>query len=163
MVNIPRCIRPLTVDEDSELVSQVDRGAPFRGFQIGCPCGEDSVELLGYEAESQAAPGEGVFIGPLGMRCVSCGTESEIMDPETDGYNGEIDSNTTMRGSGVRTSWRCPQCKNSRVHAAVVFAYQVEVDEEMAERPEDFFDVFQLFAVCCQCGELREVTAFDCT
>lgn len=162
-MKVPRCVRNLKVGPNSIGDLQIERRAHFCYFSVGCPCGEEAIQILGYEIPSYAAPDSRIFVGPIGLRCGTCETEHEIMDPEVDGYNGEIGSNTTARGSGNRTSWNCPHCSNSLSNAVVAFAYQIEVDDAMRGHREDFFDVFQLFAKCLQCKQVAEVTLFDCT
>lgn len=163
MNNTPRCIRQLNVDFNSEFALRLARPDDSLCAEVSCPCGNDIVCVLGYYVNSDAANGKQIFVGPLGMKCSTCSLESEIMDPEVHGYNGEIGSNTTMRGSGPRRTWHCPTCKNEWVRIAVVFSYQVEVDDVMSKRPEDYFDVFQLFAECYRCNGVSTVSLFDCT
>ncbi len=77
MVNIPSCIRQLTVDEDSELVSRVDRRTPFRSYQIGCACGEPSVELLGYR-ERNPRRRRGKSSSSVRLECVAGRVEASL-------------------------------------------------------------------------------------
>src|SRR5712692_11123515 len=88
--NPPRCIASLRPVPLPRPLLGMDEYPALAYFRIGCPCGEDAAFVLGYPVRSDDDAGEEFFTGPLAIECPRCGRVSELMNPERDGYDGEI-------------------------------------------------------------------------
>jgi hypothetical protein len=145
----------------------MDRYPNLAYFRIGCPCGQSAAFLLGYWSTSEDTDGEEFFTGPLAIECPHCGLVSDFMDPERDGYDGEIGANTNAVGQGHRSRYGCPRCAVAAPMLTMpVFSYK-ELDEwsaseEELRRPQDFFDGFWLYGACTQCRQLNDILSFEC-
>jgi hypothetical protein len=131
-------------------------------FKIGCSCGRNESQLLGYPVESQALPGEDVFAGPLSIQCQACGKRTMFFDSEIHGYDGENDSSAAMSGTGDPLPWSCPSCQGTSVSVEVQLVYNVEPDEEMLDRSQDIFSEISVVCKCGTCGKSSIATSIDC-
>src|SRR5262249_50056313 len=121
---------------------------------------------LGHQIRSEVNPGEDFFTGPLAIECPACARISEIMDPERDGHDGEIGSNTNLVGTGTRSRFPCPHCDMATEMLVLPgFSYPHEDPDGSAaevQRPQDFFSAFWLYGACTRCRNVNSITGFEC-
>ena len=164
----PRCIRALNPVSVADVPPEVRLHDAMLYFRVSCPCGEKVVHLLGYNYHDAAYPKDDVFLGPLAIECPKCSRISELMNPEIHGYDGEQDGSCTRTGEGERIRYETPCCGQTKLELLPGFSYNMEdFDEdfagrEEAQRPQDFFDWFQLCGRCSSCGAWHAITDFEC-
>jgi hypothetical protein len=89
------------------------------------------------------------------------------MDPERDGYDGEVGANTNAIGLGERSRFPCPRCGDATpMRVMPGFGYK-DVDEwhapaEQLQRPQDFFEAFWLYGSCTRCQNVVSILGFEC-
>ena len=162
-----RCLLPFTVLADGVVVNELEQRIESTRFQLACTCGSHTLAILGYPMKSPAYPDMDIFAAPVTLRCTACGREERLFDPKTDGYDGEIDSSAGVTGAGEPAAYACKACGQSAFDVAVSLEYSVEDEEmddwdELAERPQDFFTWFSLYGKCSGCGQLSDVTDYEC-
>jgi hypothetical protein len=148
-------------------------------FRLRCGCGHTKAYILGryrpIPKEYHQAFGPFFFDAPLALRCEFCNTVTELFDARTHGYNGEmglssIRSGNTETGkdreSGERTEFKCEKCGPVPIEAIVRFEYPDDLFDEglcaFAGREQDLFTWFSVVGRCSRCGQLIEVTDFEC-
>jgi hypothetical protein len=111
----------------------------------------------------------GYLLCPLSVQCLVCEAVVPLFDAKEHGYDGEFGHDCySMRGSGERRRFACPQCSGVTFAAYVALAYQLEADEAdeiEAEHPghiQDFFDWFTLDVRCRRCGTLATAADYEC-
>jgi hypothetical protein len=137
-------------------------------FRVGCPCGERAVFVVGHWIHSEDRSGEDFFTGPLAIECPRCARVSELMNPERDGYDGEIGANTNSIGTGERSRFPCSRCDSATPLLVLPgFSYtdvnEWSASEDQLERPQDFFEAFWLYGACTRCRSVVDVLGFECT
>jgi hypothetical protein len=146
----------------------MDRSPSLAYFQVGCPCGERATFVLGHWLRGEESPCEEYFTGPLAVECPKCARISELMDPQRDGYDGEIGANTNAVGRGPRSQFPCPRCAGVTPMLTMAgFSYTAldewSASDEELERPQDFFHGFWLYGGCTQCREVSRILGFECS
>ena len=167
MQNPPRCISAFRAETISELRGKVPSAEDVAGFEIQCPCGSRAFSILGYSEMNEARSSDTLFIAPLALECSKCHTITELMDPRQDGYDAELDGSTVVTGEGKRVKYQCSDCGAELMSVAVGFEYAIDdedldSDERLAERPQDFFTWFWLYSCCKSCGTVQEVSEYEC-
>ena len=137
------------------------------GFRLSCKCGATTHNILGHYWTQDPQPNEKLFVAPVSLRCQSCSKTNQLFSPESDGYNGEIESSTGIVGTGEAQTYMCSKCASLEFECAVSLLYTIVDDElndmeEFSERPQDFFTSFALDAECKNCGETVSVTSYEC-
>ena len=163
----PRCIASLRSVPLLDPLSGMDHYPSLVYFRIGCPCGEEAAFILGHLVCSEDSPGEEFFTGPLALECPRCGRISEFMNPERDGFDGEIGANTNAVGTGEQARFSCPQCGAATPMLVMPgFSYKDLDDwyasEDQLQRPQDFFEAFWLYGACIRCRNVVAVLGFEC-
>jgi hypothetical protein len=165
--NPPRCIAALRPAPLPHPLLGMDQSPCLAYFRIGCSCGEGAAFVLGHWLRSEDTPGEEFFTGPLAIECPGCGRSSELMNPERDGYDGEIAANTNAVGTGKRSRFPCTRCGVATPMLVMPgFSYK-DVDElhaleEELKRPQDFFRAFWLYGACTRCRHVASILGFEC-
>jgi hypothetical protein len=155
----PRCLAGFRAVPLKRPLRGMERSSELAYFELNCRCGGEHLFALGYLEDDD------LFLGPLAAECATCSVVTELMNPEVHGYNGEIDSNSTMVGEGPRRRYPCPGCGEEGMRLFPWFIYRDERDEEWleSERPrQDYFGAFGLHGECRRCGRLCDVTSFEC-
>jgi hypothetical protein len=163
----PRCIAEYEIDESSALLERVESRDGLVHYALRCTCGEKNVNVLGHTAVNEAYPGRQIFIGPLALECLGCGSIMELMDPRKDGYDAEFGYCYSMVGDGSRDKFKCSKCRREPMEVVAGFEYsldkdEIESDEEMSEHPQDFFMWFTLCGQCESCGAFQEISQYEC-
>jgi hypothetical protein len=163
----PRCIAALRPAPLHRPLPEMDEYPSLIYFRIGCPCGEGATIVLGHFVRSEDIPGDQLFTGPLAIECPRCGRTSEFMNPERDGYDGEIGANTTAVGTGERSRFSCPHCgAASPMLVMPGFSYKAvdewAASEDELRRPQDFFNAFWLYGACTRCRNVVSILGFEC-
>lgn len=153
----PRCIKPFGYARVQTSVAGLPSGVNFNCFKLICRCGHDIWRVHGYWLGNRDG-----FIGPLAIRCAKCGELQELIDTDKDGHDAEIGDSSLERRSGARSEWECNSCNSSSGRLIASFGYQFEPDDEVARRPQDYFDTFILTHICLDNGNAVEVAMFDC-
>lgn len=130
-------------------------------FEIGCPCGNPLLVLLGFW---KADSGDRILVGPLRVECPKCGANSELFDTREHGYDGEQGVNTHMVGEGRPERFRCPGCNGEAMKLIANFSYGGSdgLSAELQARVQDYFDTFDLVGSCDKCFAIVEITSFEC-
>jgi hypothetical protein len=166
-----RCLSGFRVELDPTLASEGWDALDVARFLLSCHCGHASFHILGHNAISESYPDKPIFIAPIVLDCTQCGRRTQLFDPRHDGYDAEIDEggawSAGMTGTGPQEQFVCPSCEHGDFVPRVSPRYQFD-DEEMddwddlASRPQDFFDWFELTAECSNCGVSSDVTDYEC-
>jgi hypothetical protein len=163
----PRCIAALRSAPLPRSLPGMDQYPSLAYFRIGCPCGEGAAFVLGHWLRGGEHPGEKFFTGPLAVECPRCGRVTQFMDPERDGYDGELGANTNAVGAGEPSRFPCPHCRVATPMLVLPgFSYK-DVDEwhapeEQLQRPQDFFGAFWLYGACTRCQNVVSILGFEC-
>ena len=133
-------------------------------FHLRCACGSDHSVALGYPVVNR---GVSVFVGPLALRCATCGETTELIDTEIHGYDAELGhGSATVRGKGERQPYACPTCGVEPMVPYVRFEHSDEVlsdsTGEFTGREQDLFSWFSLVGRCDKCQQVITVTDFEC-
>ena len=133
-------------------------------FEVGCPCGSRVLKLSGYYMPTESRSHVHVFVGPLRVECQDCHLVSDFFDTRKHGYDGEQDCNTHMIGEGVADDCACPSCglKRMIIYANFTYSRGDDLPNWMSERPQDFFDGFNLIGKCTGCYQTCEIASFEC-
>ncbi len=127
-------------------------------WTIACPCGNDTGKLLGVRKDD-------VYVSPVLLACAGCGKSTTLFDEANDGWNAEVDRKRRRRKTPASTfALRCPRCKTTGWHPALVLAYQCQEGDlgEAAPRWQDFFDAVGLGGTCVGCGAVTLPAEFEC-
>lgn len=136
-------------------------------LQLGCNCGSDEFSILGFPMTVSENPSIDIFAAPISLTCLTCHKTQQAFSPVRDGYDGEVGCSAGLLGTGEPAKFQCPKCEGTTHKAAVSLGYSIS-DEEMEEekdfaaRPQDFFTEFSLHACCITCGNLTDVTDYEC-
>lgn len=153
----PRCL--------SELRTMLQPSAPISMPQLeelaclalSCPCGSAELMVIGHAADDD-------FLGPLGVQCPACGKQAHLIDPQTDGYNGEIKCNSVRTGEGPKRNFQCA-CGTESFRLVAGFTYQGLSEDEMEPEQwahiEDFFDCFFLEGTCTRCDVSTSIVGWE--
>jgi hypothetical protein len=163
----PKCIAGFEVGAASQGLEGVPGMDECASFGLKCHCGSESLGILGYYVTPELGSGEKLFVGPISGECPACGRVASIMDPRQDGYDAEDGWCYSIVGEGPPDRYRCSTCGSQVVHPVAVFEYALEeedldTDEGLAARPQDFFTWFSLRGTCRACGTLNEITEYEC-
>jgi hypothetical protein len=136
-------------------------------FWLYCTCGCDSHFVLGYYWRNPDYHNELVFVGPLALRCGTCGKVTELFDSAVHGYDAETGGmSASYRGEGERAQFVCHRCGPRQVQVFARFEYPDDLFEpsskEFRGREQDLFSWFSLVGKCEQCGRLMEVADCEC-
>lgn len=164
--SIPNCIKKHKV-EKSELPEYFDDN--FKSiYKLSCKCGSELSEIIGYylrDYNKAVSKKDNSMITPLGLKCATCKTVTEILDTKEHGYHpelakleGDIDS-VKYRGEGPRVNHKCPYCSNkvfNKIIAGFVYWNLDEMVEEPALPWQNFFSVFLFYTTCGNCNKTSE-------
>ena len=162
-----RCVSPFKVSASGDAVPEGNPRDQSVRLQIACTCGAGDLSILGFPMAAPSSPKTSIFAAPLSIACHACNKTERVFSPDCDGYDGEIGSSAGVVGSGAPSKFPCPKCGQTTFHAAVALEYSIrdeemEDEEELAARPQDFFTGFSLFGKCTRCGHLARVTDYEC-
>ena len=166
-----RCLSGFHVELDPTLASEGPDALDVARFLLTCQCGHASFHILGHNAISQTYPDTPIFIAPITLDCPECRCCTQLFDPRRDGYDAQIEegsgSTTGMTGTGTPDHFVCPSCGHREFVPCVCLNYSLDDEEmddweELAARPQDFFDWFSLSASCLKCGVSSDVTDYEC-
>lgn len=106
-------------------------------------------------------------MGPLALRCESCGAITELIDTDIHGYDAELGHGPcTMRGQGQRSEFACDLCGPAPMDVVVRFEYSEDLfDDEFKDfrgREQDLFSWFTVLGRCSGCPRLITVADFEC-
>jgi len=135
-------------------------------YSLACECGSDSGVLLGYPLSSLSPDYDGeMFVGPLTFRCRGCDSSVIVIDTNTDGYHGMMDSAATYRGSGDSSAFACLSCGSDVLRPFVAFGYGDAVFDLDEDEPgidyENYFMGFAAYGQCASCNTESEVMVCD--
>jgi hypothetical protein len=136
------------------------------GYSLACGCGSASGVFLGYPL-SALSPDYGgtMFVGPLSFRCRGCDSTLPVIDTDTDGYHGMMDSSATYRGSGAPSVFACLSCGSDILRPLVAFGYGGAVFDLDEDEPgidfENYFMGFAAYGQCMNCNAESEVMVCD--
>lgn len=142
-------------------------------WNLACPCGNGSGQILGYSLKEFREDYEGplMFVTPLAFRCSACRKTTEIIDTDLHGYDGECKARfggygaATYRGTGERAIYTCRECKNTAFHVTACFQYShfdiIEDEPELESVAQDFFDWFDCGGVCTSCGIQQSIGDYE--
>ncbi len=176
----PRCVESLRWGVlDVPALKELQREDGFSYFRVGCSCGVSDCCLLGYASPYAAQPPSAqlsAFLlrnalrviresfawksepedaglsGPLSLHCESCGRDSTLFDPRVDGARAELGHASLESPHAGREAFRCRPCHSTQMQIQVGVGYgQTSWQHAHASRPQDLFDVFQVFARCSRC------------
>jgi len=148
-------------------MGQIERSPEQAIFRITCSCGSNKFRVLGFPMTSPGYPDLEIFAAPIYLKCDACGKTDRLFDPDHDGYNAEIDSSCGVTGDGGPEEYPCPVCGSRTFEPEASLEYALEDEdmdghEELAARPQDFFTWFSLEGTCAKCGQVAEVTDYEC-
>jgi hypothetical protein len=155
----PRCLAGFRAVPLEKPLRGMEYHGAFAYFELACRCGSGHLFALGYLEDDD------LFLGPLAAECASCGAVTELMNPEEHGHNGEIQANSTMVGEGPRRRYPCPGCGEEGMRLFPWFIYSDDGEEEWPEdlgSQQDYFGAFGLYGQCRRCGQLCDMTSFEC-
>ena len=135
-------------------------------FRLNCRCGCGEFYFLGYYWRNPHY-NVVVFVGPLALRCKSCGKVTELIDTAIHGYDGEWGYKTSnVRREGERAEYRCDKCGSSSMEVFVRFEYPDDLFDDDFEgfrgREQDLFTWFSALGKCASCTRILAVTEFEC-
>ncbi len=134
-------------------------------YSLSCECGSRSGIFLGYPLADLSADYDGtMFVGPLSFRCHGCDATLRIIDTDTDGYHGMMDSSATYRGSGDPSVFACRSCGSDVLRPLIAFGYGGAVFDLDEDEPGiDFENYFMGFGAYgrCACDVESEVMVCD--
>lgn len=163
-----RCLSGFLVELDPTLASEGWDTLDVARFLLTCHCGHASFHILGHNAISQSYPDTPIFVAPIVLDCPKCRRRTQLFDTRCDGYDAQCGGPTTgMTGTGTPDHFVCPNCGHREFVPRVSLNYSLDDEEmddwdELASRPQDFFDWFSLSAKCSKCGVSSDVTDYEC-
>ena len=164
----PRCLSGFNVTAagDPKVQWAISEKSLKTGFDLKCSCGGDIFQVMGYYVNSPSSNGENkAFVGSIDLKCESCGKVTELIDPESHGYNPETDNETTaLTGSGKKQPYPCDKCSSEKMTVTAWFAYPSDILDRgvpgFRNREQDLFTRFALIGHCTICGKDQIVTEF---
>jgi hypothetical protein len=136
-------------------------------YQAGCKCGGKTGMILGYPLSDYNPSFDGnLFVTPIAFQCAQCCSVSEVIDTAVHGYHAEVGKleggvgSATIRGSGPRSVFKCPNCNKTGFQITVGFVYwdfDIMYDEPDLSR-QNFFNVFLMYGHCQNCHHISPVT-----
>ena len=135
-------------------------------FSLACDCGADSGAFLGYPLSALSPEYDGtMLVGPLSFRCRGCDANLTVIDTDTDGYHGMMDSSATYSGSGTPSVFCCLSCGSDILRPLVAFGYGGAVFDLDEDEPgidfENYFMGFAAYGQCLNCNAESEVMVCD--
>jgi hypothetical protein len=109
-----------------------------------------------------------ILLSPLLIRWEPCGEEVEIYNGSRHGYNPEWDLGPVhTTGWAGRAVWMNPNGPSFDPALVAWFGYtfwpeNLEPDDEMMRRPQDFFEAYALYEVDRSNGRVTGVTNYEC-
>lgn len=167
-INPPKCLAGFVVTPAARLgVWQGGHsGSLIVAFRVSCACGSPSHFVNGYRWKNPDYHNVDVFLSPIELRCASCNRTALLIDTDIHGHDGEMSCSCTARGEGTPSDFACTQCGIQAFEVFSQFSYPDDLFEPELDkfrgRESDLFDWFDLCGVCMKCGQLREITDFEC-
>lgn len=136
-------------------------------YQIGCKCGGRIGKVLGYPLRNYNPSYDGnLLITPIAFHCDHCSTVTEILDTALHGYHAEVAKleggigSAKIRGSGLRSAFKCPSCSGTAFQVSVGFVYwDFDIIYDQPELTgQEFFNVFLMYGDCQACHHISPVT-----
>lgn len=135
-------------------------------FELGCRCGEKLFFVHGYRWSEQADGQPIVFMSPLTLECISCGTSNVVFDSNQHGYDAEFGYRSNVVPSDdQRIVFECERCGRQPLHCYARFELRNNMIGEIPEfagREQDLFSWFTLAGRCLRCSELLTIGEFEC-
>jgi hypothetical protein len=140
-------------------------------WHISCACQGGRGRVLGYSLRDFNASYVGPlqFVRPLYFECGNCSLTTRIIDEH--GYNSEVAKidggvgSATFRGTGETSAFRCHSCEATEFEVTVSFIYSDGAFDLFLDEPElpaeDFFDVFEAYGDCVNCGRKSLIASFE--
>lgn len=150
----PACFKSFNLVDAKDVKSNWVTGPEFVSKYIACACGNILLNIY-------ASYGNKMYLAPIELECPQCMNRAEIFNPTEHGWDGENGDCCSLVGETE------PKLFNkSPIRVLVEYSYQgVENYEELINdginNPEDYFDVFALYAVSDN-GKPDEVISYEC-
>lgn len=162
-INAPRCLAGFELSP----VHQLDCWEERTSWQLFCPCGANTGQVLGYSLKDFSPDYDGpeMFVSPLAFQCVACAKVTEIIDTGVHGYDGECGHPATIRGEGTRKAFACIRCGATAFTVTAGCSYPhfdlIEDEPDLEPRSQDFFDCFGCLGVCTVCGTESAIANYE--
>lgn len=134
----PACLNDLLVE-----THQVEKNQT--SFGLRCSCGCKYAHVLGHYGNSERQ--DGLFYGPLALKCVECEKVTEIFDESIHGYDAEQGSiRELQRTRDDRVHYRSSDDLPIEMEATFKYSHGYVFSEIAGAQghPEDYFDWFTL-------------------
>lgn len=150
----PACFKSFNLLEAKDVKSNWASAPEFISRYVACACGNTLLNVY-------ASYGNKMHLAPVELECPTCMNRTEIFNPTKHGWDGENGDCCSLVGESE------PKLFN-RTPGKVVVEYSYQGEENYEElindgikNPEDYFDVFALYAVS-EKGKLDEVISYEC-
>lgn len=136
-------------------------------FSLACKCGAASHFVHGYRWINPDFNDAEVFLSPLSLECSACGANTESLDTDVHGYDGELGHGTaTVRAQGEQFVFECDACGRQPLQTFARLEYPDDLFDgdfpEFQGREQDLFTWFSLLGRCQRCSQLLAVADFEC-
>ncbi len=164
----PRCIKEFLAETDSNLINLIEnRGKHYTYFGLRCKCQSKHFYIYGHKLKNEPDRKNHFLLSPLLLKCQDCDQIKELFDVRKHGLNGESELYIDVPIEGDKSKHKCSSCESDIFEILVGFEYafdeeDVEEDEELNERVQDFFTWFILYGQCVKCSSLELIADIEC-
>lgn len=135
-------------------------------FSLGCRCGGESFEVLGYKWRNPDYDNMEVLLSPIELKCRGCATSQVVFDSAEHGYDAALGhGSSTMRAEGTPGSYGC-SCGSSAFNPLARFEYPADLfDGDFDDFPggkEELFTWASIAVKCVKCSHLAIPCDFEC-